>query len=774
MPPYQSALKLPVRTHHYPFEPVWSLLQRLAALNGYDSLVSFCNDFGLKFWDATTPSFVDILAALADVDPVPLLFASPTHNDGKDFRLGHEKVRWAGSSAILYKLRRVGVCPVCLANDRDNGVGRKDFRTYYRAWWSFPSLTNCPLHDVRMIHRSPADDTLLDQTCHDPRRSGGPNFDLSQVKPVAADASFERYVVGRLGFMQRTANDLLDLMSVHEVLNLVLRTGYTSLFGPRVSLKKQFSEEEVRDWNLLGWEILGTGEKGMVCFLDRLVQENVNTHGLANHASSFGRYYEWIYQEQKFGPTNYKAVADLIFDYTTSKFAILPSKAVFNRPVEAQSIFPLTKVAAMLRISLKHAGALVDHLDLRSGDSDDRLLLTQIHVDRMRSYLDSLVPATDLIERYALPRPTIRDLVEKVAILERAPALGTSGKRLFFSKTYLDAWWERIVGDAPTVDAVPEGAIPVYRSKQEMQVSASAVMKFLSDGVLACVGVLKDTPLFEAILISRASLQNITPVMEEAMPTTGNARTLSGPHRDALGASTRAGPLNDQAVEQRIGGRSTIRMPDESVARRLVDGSPKAMTVPAVVARAGIPKRHLVMLIANGWLRTRSGSSGVAYAKHRVGPEDLQTMLDALLDGAEEVAIPEPHQVDAETARQFGLCSLADVLRLVFERKVTWKGRIAGRHDYDALLLDVDEVRRLLHGDAALAGLTRQELRDEIPGMGQKSVQMFIDAGALRRRDGKGPCRRPEATGRDQGERRPVQGRIRRSRGTLPGMGHAP
>ncbi len=552
--------KLPVRTRHGACEPAWSLLQRLAALNGVESITSFCNDYDLKRWDATTPDFIERLARLADVDVEPLLFASPVRLDGKDFRIGEQRVRWAGSSAILFKLGRVGVCPVCLSEDRDRGVGRKEFRSHYRAWWSFPSLTNCPLHDVQMICRSPHDGTLLDPACPDPRRCAGTRIDLSSATTVPADASFERYVVGRLGFMKRTPIDLLDTMSVHEVLNLVLRTGYASLVGPHASLKKNFSDDEIRAWNREGWRILRTGDEGLTMLLDRFVAENDNAHGLVNHASCFGRYYEWIYQEQRFDAANYKAVADFMFDYSTRKFAILPSKSVFNRPIQAQSNFPLTKVIAKLRISLKHGAALVEHLGLGADRTGGLKLLTSDDVAVMQDYLDGLMPAGEVAAQYGMPLVTLRQFAGDAGLIKPAPALGTTGRCLLFEREYLRGWWEQIVGDAPVVEAIPSDAVLLKRSKQEMQVSALAVAKLLDAAKLKCVGVLKGVPLFAAILVSKSQLQEVILPKQKGLCTSAEVSELYGLNRGTLVALVRAGHLEEHQVRRQLDGRKTTGM----------------------------------------------------------------------------------------------------------------------------------------------------------------------------------------------------------------------
>ena len=181
------------------------------------------------------------------------------------------------------------------------------------------------------------------------------------------------------------------------------------------------------------------------------------------------------------------------------------------------------------------------------------------------------------------------------------------------------------------------------------------------------------------------------------------------------------------AADRHVSDNRILLNKDEAL--DLIKGYKGALSVPAIARMTGIQQRHLVMMIANGWLQTRSNSGNVAFAKHRVGQEDVAAMLDALIGGAEEVDTPEPHQVDVETARQNAVCSLEEILRLVFDGKLSWKGRLAGRHDYDALLVDVDEVRHAVPVRSELQGLLKLQMKEIVRGIDANSIPIFIDRG---------------------------------------------
>ncbi|KQT62272.1 MULTISPECIES: hypothetical protein [unclassified Aureimonas] len=90
---------------------------------------------------------------------------------------------------------------------------------------------------------------------------------------------------------------------------------------------------------------------------------------------------------------------------------------------------------------------------------------------------------------------------------------------------------------------------------------------------------------------------------------------------------------------------------------------------------------------------------------------------------------PLPGIYDIMETRAKAVCSVQEIVTLVLDGKLTWKGRLAGRHDYMALMLDPEEVRRLVRREEG-GGLTMIAAAAFI-GMSAKSVKKFADAGNL-------------------------------------------
>lgn len=168
------------------------------------------------------------------------------------------------------------------------------------------------------------------------------------------------------------------------------------------------------------------------------------------------------------------------------------------------------------------------------------------------------------------------------------------------------------------------------------------------------------------------------------------------------------------------------------IAADIVSGYKGAMTVPAVARMTGIEKRTLDTMIANGWLKTRSKSANIAFAKHRVGQEDVDAMFAALFAGAVEVTEEADGMMDLPTVREHCTCSLETVLRLVFEGTLEHKGHLAGRHDFHALLVDLEEVRAKIPVRSEMKGIMRKDMKNVIRGIDQNTPAILAERGYLK------------------------------------------
>ncbi|MGV8954182.1 MAG: TniQ family protein [Cypionkella sp.] len=166
----------------------------------------------------------------------------------------------------------------------------------------------------------------------------------------------------------------------------------------------------------------------------------------------------------------------------------------------------------------------------------------------------------------------------------------------------------------------------------------------------------------------------------------------------------------------------------ETLARKLKG----ALTIPQTMEQLGVERRQVEALVEAGALSYASGVERDEWEHSRFAQEDIDAMLARLLDGAVDVAEPTERQVDITTARHLAGATTVDVLKLIFEKRIGWKGLHAGQTGYNAVLLDADEVTMLVRQDAPqFTNLRFCDVGNVIPGLSVKSIQPLIDAGEL-------------------------------------------
>lgn len=132
-------------------------------------------------------------------------------------------------------------------------------------------------------------------------------------------------------------------------------------------------------------------------------------------------------------------------------------------------------------------------------------------------------------------------------------------------------------------------------------------------------------------------------------------------------------------------------------------------------------------MIELGHLAPVTDSAERRYGKHRFTREGVQAVLDLLFDRAVDVAEPIGRQASIADARHLANCTLDEVFDLTLGGKLVWKGLLGGKREYGALLLDADELNRIVRDKPKRLSLSRAELKEYIPGLGEKSPQFPID-----------------------------------------------
>lgn len=216
---------------------------------------------------------------------------------------------------------------------------------------------------------------------------------------------------------------------------------------------------------------------------------------------------------------------------------------------------------------------------------------------------------------------------------------------------------------------------------------------------------------------------------ETAIFTVRSAASASGAHDRTIRRIIEREQLSENAIE--AGLRNHRVMVDAKDIDTIVSKLKDHMTGPAVRAYlGGLYRPHLEALIAVGALPTIGGAEKQAYAKRKFARSDVEAMVARALEGASEVSEPTSRQMTIGDARHAAVTDHETILALVFQGKLKWKGRLAGRSDYGALLVDADEIVSLVRSEGPLTNHRRADVK-ALLRFGPSTIQTLIDEGVL-------------------------------------------
>ncbi len=152
-----------------------------------------------------------------------------------------------------------------------------------------------------------------------------------------------------------------------------------------------------------------------------------------------------------------------------------------------------------------------------------------------------------------------------------------------------------------------------------------------------------------------------------------------------------------------------------------------ALSLPATLELLGIDRSLLEALVEVSLLPDASGAAPEFQSHRRFAREDINAMLARLFEGAADVETPAERQVPMMRARHLALASHVEILRFILDGKLTWKGRLAGRSDLGALLLDADECIQLVRALAPpMENFLFADLEEAITGLNKNSVPFLV------------------------------------------------
>lgn len=211
-------------------------------------------------------------------------------------------------------------------------------------------------------------------------------------------------------------------------------------------------------------------------------------------------------------------------------------------------------------------------------------------------------------------------------------------------------------------------------------------------------------------------------ITEHAMTTIRTASLKSGASAKTVRKIFERKGIAEKDLEDGLRNHRVLVDTDEI--KSLLQKLKGALSTPATARRLGIDRRQLDAIVEAGGLEDIAGADKVHNAQARYAPEDIDAMLVNLLDGAVDVSTPDKRQLGIIDARHAAGCTTAEVLRLVFEKRLRWKGKLVGARGFHSLLLNADEVTAVIRAAAKpFTNLRYCDVPNAIPGLLQKSVE---------------------------------------------------
>jgi hypothetical protein len=189
--------------------------------------------------------------------------------------------------------------------------------------------------------------------------------------------------------------------------------------------------------------------------------------------------------------------------------------------------------------------------------------------------------------------------------------------------------------------------------------------------------------------------------------------------------------------KKRRHGRTTFSAAD---AASLLDQLRGAMSLKQASAYLNLPRAQAKVLFDAGLLRPFiiAGSDGIGM--HSFSKQGLDALLAILLDGAETVKKARDGQMSIPAAAKRACCSAAEIVRLIVDRRLVWKGRLPHVQGYLSVLIELAEVRKHVQGKA-LADYSLRRV-EQFLGTSTAVVKALIEKGHLRSRIAVNPINR--------------------------------
>jgi hypothetical protein len=596
-------------------------LTRLLQVNGRTWLRVNRATGGLLSRSFHRPTATEVLAAFGIGDADPLLARTPMPSA----RPRHLEIAGEIIHRETWTVSRRRWCPGCWRDDlAAEPCGRLPFwNVHRRFWWGITSIETCPVHKVRLREGCP--------TCGIPVRwNAGRMLSCTsrhgllacEAIPVGDDDILgDAYVVGRLGGAPRVAVPFLDGMALADAIDVMQRLGAAALDGPRGSFARLPAERRPAAMSV-GFRIARDWPHAFADVIADMAKASApGNWGVVN---LYGYLYDWIIKLPKdaFGEEMRRA---FFGEVVRHGFLVDRSMALKYAPTAFVTFRTAAKSIGCSYATTRRYLEALGYLSPGNQKGTPVNIPVQT-VEELRALFRDRLNAQETAARLGVGNGTVLAL-RREGLLRPDPVHERCNRgNPFFQEQDVDGLAARLKGDAPEVDAIPDGLMPLPRAAQTADVGRTAgACRLILDGWLRPEAVLKSGTGLAAVLTSVTALREAHRRSLGRWHTVDEVAALLGTHRASVLALARAGLLE----ARRLTGHA---LAVSDVAFRSFTAT--YVTSRELAAGIGTKSRYVTVLLQQAGVRPVAdpkilpGYRGSLYRRSEV-PDDLAARREA-------------------------------------------------------------------------------------------------------------------------------------------------
>lgn len=168
---------------------------------------------------------------------------------------------------------------------------------------------------------------------------------------------------------------------------------------------------------------------------------------------------------------------------------------------------------------------------------------------------------------------------------------------------------------------------------------------------------------------------------------------------------------------------------DAEAAAELLRREQSALTFTQLPAYLGTNVVQTKLLIQGGYIRSIIASARFEAGFPSYAREDLDQFVALLSERAQDVLMAPEGAYQIMHAAKRACCNSTEIVDLLLAGKLSWVGKLTNGTGYDAILVDLDEIRRFVRGPE-LAGLTMNQAYKSLR-INPRALNAVVDAGLL-------------------------------------------